>query len=305
MRCFPERDDGSSIKLQRSARWKKSPLKRAPRHRTHVNAIGTVILAFDEARYWDSVAAGQASLDDQALWRDHSDAINVKLLARWLPLSRVKCLLKTDVFDEAFGRGLYPSLASKAKHRISIDIAASTLEPARARYPDMRAVKADVRCVPFAADSFDVIVSNSTLDHFASHEEIVKSLRDLRRTLRPGGQLVLTMDNPVNPAVWLRNSLPFRWLNRLGIVPYYIGATCGPRRLRRILQQVGFEVLETTAILHCPRVVAVALARYLEGRAGRAACGRFLRFLMAFERLEHWPTRYLTGYFVAVRAHKP
>jgi hypothetical protein len=72
-----------------------------------------------------------------------------------------------------------------------------------------------------------------------------------------------------------------------------------------MLKKVGFEVLETTAILHFPRVLAVALARYLERRAGNSTCNRFLGFLMAFERLEYWPTRYLTGYFVAIRAQKP
>jgi ubiquinone/menaquinone biosynthesis C-methylase UbiE len=173
-------------------------------------------LAIEESRYWESVAAGWWKVRDQALWCDHSDAINLKLLARWLPKRRVSFLLKTDVFDEAFGEGVYPTLASKAKRLISMDISVPTLQPARARYLDMRAVKADVRCLPFADGAFDIIVSNSTLDHFKSHDQILESLHELRRTLLPGGQLLLTMDNLANPAVWLRNSLPFRWLNRLG-----------------------------------------------------------------------------------------
>jgi hypothetical protein len=124
----------------------------------------------------------------------------------------------------------------------------------------------------------------------------------LNRALASGGQLLITMDNLANPVVWLRNALPFRWLNAVGLVPYYVGATGGPRRLRGYLQQAGFEVLETTAILHCPRVLAIVLARYAEGR--KQTQRLFLRFLLAFERLERWPTRYLTGYFVAIRAVK-
>jgi hypothetical protein len=44
------------------------------------------------------------------------------------------------------------------------------------------------------------------------------------------------------------------------------------------------------------------MARLLErgGRAGPRAA--FLRLLLSFECLASWPTRYLTGYFVAVRA---
>jgi hypothetical protein len=47
------------------------------------------------------------------------------------------------------------------------------------------------------------------------------------------------------------------------------------------------------------------MLRWLSGRfrAPRWA-RRTLRFIMAFERLERWPTRYRTGYFVAIRAIK-
>lgn len=261
-------------------------------------------MAIEDLEYWDLVGATWCKLDGQALWRHHSDAVNLKLLARWLPKARLQCLLKTDVFDEAFGEGLYPMLASKAKHVVNMDISISTLEQARARYPELQAVKADVRCLPYADRAFDIVVSNSTLDHFTSRDQIVESLRELSRTLAPNGQLLLTMDNLANPTLWLRNALPFRWLNRLGLVPYYVGVTCGPRRLRRYLKQAGFDMIETTAILHCPRIVAVALSRYVKRRAGEQTQQRFLRLLLSFERLERWPTRYLTGYFVAIRAAK-
>jgi hypothetical protein len=71
------------------------------------------------------------------------------------------------------------------------------------------------------------------------------------------------------------------------------------------MQEVGFEVRAVEAIMHCPRVFVVALARLLEGRLGLATQRRLLRGLMAFERLARWPTRFLTGHFVAVRAIKP
>ncbi|MBI3797384.1 MAG: methyltransferase domain-containing protein, partial [Deltaproteobacteria bacterium] len=157
---------------------------------------------------------------------------------------------------------------------------------------------------PFADGAFDAIVSTSTLDHFHSHAEVIASLQEFRRVLRPTGQLFLTLDNLANPIIKLRNALPFRWLHRLGLVPYYVGVTYGPRRLREVLQQVGFEVLEVGAVMHCPRVFAVVIARLLERHTGQESQRRFLRFLLAFEHLAYWPTRFLTGHFVAVRATK-
>jgi SAM-dependent methyltransferase len=259
-------------------------------------------LTTEEARYWDAVAEVWQRTSPQSLWRAHSDAVNAALLAQWLPNARVERLLKTDLFDEAFGEGLYAQLVRSTQLLVGIDLLASIVRADRARYAGLQVAMADVRRLPFASSSFDVIVSNSTLDHFRASYEIGTSLCELHRVLRVGGQLLLTLDNPANPVIALRNVLPFRWLNRLGLVPYYVGATYGPRRLPRILERVGFDIAEVRLVMHCPRVVAVKLAQGLEGWIGPKMQRSFLRCLMTFEGLSHWPTRFLTGYFVAVKA---
>lgn len=262
--------------------------------------------AVEEARPydWNALVAAWQERNPQALWRAHSDAVNAALLNQWLPAAGIGRLLKTDVFDEAFGSGLYPSLASHAQRVIGIDVSLLALVTARLQYPKLCIVQADVRRLPFADGTLDVIVSLSTLDHFESFDEIEVSLREFHRTLRPGGTLVLTLDNPANPIVALRNRLPFSLLSNLGIVPYFVGRTCGPRRLQRLLSQVGMEVHEITAIMHCPRVIAVAIARMLDRLAGAAVKNLYLRCLMLLEKLQALPSRFLTGHFVAARAFK-
>jgi hypothetical protein len=71
-----------------------------------------------------------------------------------------------------------------------------------------------------------------------------------------------------------------------------------------LLRRAGFEVLEVGAILHCPRVFAVAAAHVLQRWAPHRAQRGFLRRLEAFERLAGWRTRFRTGYFLAVVAVK-
>jgi hypothetical protein len=117
--------------------------------------------------------------------------------------------------------------------------------------------------------------------------------------------LLLTMDNLDNPMVWLRNHLPAAWLERVGVVPYKMGKTMGVRGLRALVLSAGLEVLRSTAILHCPRVLAVAAAAWLQRQKDANAPPQFLRALRAFERLEDLPTRYLSGHFVALLARKP
>jgi hypothetical protein len=114
----------------------------------------------------------------------------------------------------------------------------------------------------------------------------------------------VTLDNLANPTIAARNVLPFKLLNQLGILPYYVGATCGPRKLQKLLREVGFEIRDVTAVLHCPRMIAVLIAKLLSSCAKGNAQQRFLRWLEAFERMSKWPTRYMTGHFIAVRAKK-
>lgn len=262
--------------------------------------------------YWDAVTERWLDAHPQRTWRRHSDAINESLLERWLPHG-LGSVLKTDLFDEAVSTGLFPVLSRHAARVVGVDDSAAIVAAAAARRPELVARHADVRHLPFDAAEFDAVVSNSTLDHFDSRADIVVALRELARVLRPGGTLVLTLDNPWHPLLAVLRAVPRRHLNRawgrvggassrVGLLPYYVGATLSLRTVRRILVPLGFRVTDTDAVVHVPRVLAVLVAGRLDRRAEDEARDRFLRVAMAFERGARWPTRYLTGHFVAVRA---
>ncbi|MDR4482315.1 MAG: class I SAM-dependent methyltransferase [Nitrospirales bacterium] len=238
------------------------------------------------------------------LWRQYSDSINQSLLLRWVPEQPVGRLLKTDMFDELVGEGLTPFLQTRAHTVIGMDLSFGNTRLSCQGQPRVCGACADVRDLPFGNESFDVVVSNSTLDHFRTLDEMMVSLRELHRVLRKDGRLILTLDNLANPIIAARNVLPFKLLNRLGILPYYVGTTCGPWRLQKLLREIGFDVREVTAVLHCPRVLAVFAAKILYSCVNGRVQQRFLRWIQVFENMSHWPTRYLTGHFIAVRAEK-
>jgi SAM-dependent methyltransferase len=253
---------------------------------------------------WDAVGVAWRDTHPHRLWRRHSDAVNHALFARWLSAAPVARLLKTDVFDEAVSGGLYGLLHGRARTLVGIDIAPVILREAGRGHPELLRSCADVRALPFAGDTFDVVVSNSTLDHFDSLEEIRTGLREIHRVLRADGRLLITLDNGRNPMVALRNALPLRLLQWLGLVPYQVGATCGPSRFARLLRETGFALARVDTVMHCWRVLAVALAGLVERRAGAKGQLRFLRHLGEWERLGRWPTRFLTGHFIAFEAVK-
>ena len=269
--------------------------------REHVLARRT-----ESAPDWDTVAEVWQGAPAQTLWRTHSDRVNSALVDRWLPHG-TGTTLKTDLWDEAMGEGLYPAIAARSAHVVGVDVSRSIVTAAEERYPALDARVAHVHALPFEDGSIDAVVSNSTLDHFDEAAEIDRSVVELARVLRPGGTLLLTLDNPSNPLVALAKALPrhalnrtwLRWADasaRIGLLPYHVGATYGRSRLRTVVEQAGFAVEETTAIVHAPRPIAVMIGQRLEGG------GRFLRVLAALERLEQTPTRFVTGHFVAIRA---
>ncbi|MFN9445868.1 MAG: class I SAM-dependent methyltransferase [Pirellulaceae bacterium] len=259
--------------------------------------------------YWDGVGLEWRNNGPDWLWREYTDRFQITLLDRWLkgpqgqPVSEPPKALKTDLFDEIAGRGIVRHLAGMGFHTTGIDISPVIVTEASGRNPELHAHCADARKMPFSDASFDLIYSGSTLDHFATVSDIAVAIKELVRVLRPSGKLVLTLDNPTNPLVSLRNGPFLRLLSRFGIVPYQVGVTLGPRRLANLLRSSGLEVLQTTAVLHCPRVLAVWRARGFEGKTTKKQ-ERFLASLARWECLEQWPTRFVTGHFIAIYAIK-
>jgi SAM-dependent methyltransferase len=260
-----------------------------------------------ERAHWESIGDEWIRTRPQDLWREYCDRINDSVLRPWLSPKTHRRVLKTDLFDEAVGRrGLAPLLTESAATVVGIDLSAGITRAARDRQDGaVRVARADVRRLPFRDGSFDVVVSTSTLDHFPSLDQVGVALFELHRVLAPGGELLLTLDNGANPVVRLRGVLPIELLQRIRVVPYYVGATCGPKRLAELVADAGFRLESISASMHVPRLPAVWLARAIARIGSPAARDRFVSAMIAFDRLGRFSTRYLTGYFLVVRARKP
>lgn len=220
------------------------------------------------------------------------------LVRRWGGVPAGERLLKTDLFEEATGPDLFlDALAERAGLAIGMDLSVDLAARARRRVPDGRCITANSLALPFADASLDLIISPSTLDHFDDPADLGRSLRELRRALRPGGRLIITLDNRQNITDWL-----LRVVKRLGLIPYFLGRSYTAGELRRELEEAGFEVRDTTAILHNPRLLAlgaVTAARKLRLRP----FGWLVRtWLIGMQWFGRTPLRYRTGSFVAALA---
>lgn len=232
-------------------------------------------------------------------YREYNNRLHRGWLERALgPLSFAH-VLKTDLHDEAISNGLFESLKGRCETVYGVDIDGIVLQKAQERFPQLETVQCDVRCLPFPDRFFQLIVSNSTLDHFPSIDGLDSALRELSRITDVGGYLAVTLDNPENPIIALRNKLPHHsLLTKFGLAPYYRGATLTLERLCDRLESLGYEVLERDFLFHVPRVLLVHTISRLSFRHRV-----FAEALRWEQRVPSWWRR-RTGCFVAVVARK-
>ena len=257
--------------------------------------------------YWEDVLTMARRSAPIHVWRNYMQGVYQCLVRDWLPAVEAGRSLKTDLFEEAVTP--HYLLADLGPRGIGIDVSLGVVQAARKRLASDQRVFSllvgDVRQLPIKSGTIEHILSGSSLDHFFDKSDIAASLAELVRVLYPGGILVVTFDNPHNPVVRLRNRLPCDWLNRSGLVPYYVGATYGREEACQQLKALGLRVTEVTAVAHVPRAPAIWLSVLVERVGWKLLESVTLRVLDAFEILKSWPTRYWTGYYLAIKAVKP
>jgi SAM-dependent methyltransferase len=257
--------------------------------------------------YWDHIVAQRGRKHAIAPWRDYMSRIYRALLHCWVDSPQSGGGLKTDLFEEAISD--YNVLAFMGPGSIGIDCSVAAAACAKRRMQsagrESLYIVGDLRSLPIRDGAVRYVLSGSSLDHFLTEDHIALGLGELHRVLAPGGTAVITMDNPHNPVVWLRNRLPFHWLSRIGLLPYFVGVTTTRNRMCQMLRAQGFDVGRVSAVVHAPRAVCIGLIELQEDLRWFALDKPIARLLEAFEFLERLPTRWFTGYYLAFQACKP
>ncbi len=120
-------------------------------------------------------------------WARSMRRLESRLLERYVPVNG-----PARVLDAGCGAGIF--LAELTALRggawaVGGDIAQPAVRLAM-QTGVLRPLQLDVRALPFADESFDVVVSNDVLQHLGDAEALA-ALAEARRVLRPGGSLLL------------------------------------------------------------------------------------------------------------------
>ena len=223
------------------------------------------------------------------------------LIRRWTAGLESRRVLKTDLFEEAFGEDAFlEDLAGEYGRAFGVDTSIAIAARARQRLcAGVCCVVADIRRSPFVAESFDLIVSPSTLDHFEEPSDLAVAIRQLRLNLSLAGRLIVTLDNRQN----LFDPL-LRLVIRLRMVPYFVGRSYRIGALVEELRRQRLVVEESTAIVHHPRLTATAVFAVTRLAGLRWMRPWVERRLQAMQKLENTRWCYFTGCFVAALAKR-
>jgi SAM-dependent methyltransferase len=264
----------------------------------------------NEAEHWNRVARGwsRKSYANQIL-AEHKRNTYLKLIAGWADVAKCQVILKTDLFAEAFGPEQFLFSFNTANGLVGIDVSRNIVKQAKNQAQDYgvdsgKYLCCDVKHLPFRDNSFDLIISDSTLDHFPSENDIVTAIRELGRVLQPGGTLILTIDNKSNltypPFIFFR-----LWM-KLKLAPYFIGKTLSRIQLKQALDDSGLDIAESTAIFHYPH--PDGLVRLLERSVRNLGGGRLDNIIRKGLTISDWlgtkKSKYLTGRYLALKAVK-
>jgi SAM-dependent methyltransferase len=131
----------------------------------------------------------------------------------------------------------------------------------------------------FPSASFDVVLSNFTLEHF---QEPATALANLRRWLRPGGTLVATTVNRRHPFVAAYLAMPDG--PRRAVQPLVkasqadahplVGACNDPATIRADLEAAGFTEIRLHTVGHLARAWGRHLPTFAVGLAGDLLANR-------------------------------
>lgn len=232
----------------------------------------------------------------------------LNLIERWSNLSSSKVILKTDLFAEAVctHRAFSKEISRADNCVVGIDISSEIVHKARTTEIQcssnslLRYAICDVRRLPFATNSFDLIISDSTLDHFRKKNDIITALYELSRVLKPGGVLIITMDNKTNFFEPF-----FRLWIFFKLAPFYSGYTYSIKELKEALVKAGLNVTDNTSIIHNPRYFTRMIITLLRKVMPATVDSHIRRHLLFLDSLEYRKTKYLTAQLIAARAIKP
>lgn len=251
-----------------------------------------------ENKYWDQVADSAGGYYLLPALARYKTMQYLSLLKRW-GLGEKGRVLYTDLYEAALGDPGFFGDPGSTPEIFGMDISPGICRKSKTRSGDdkIRIICSDGRLLACRDETFDLIVSPSTFDHFP---EIDEALKECRRVLKPGGRLVLALNSGSNPFFKPGVRLAEHFKKNEYQTDYFYRAG----QIRSLVDNAGFVVGRQTGIMHIP-FGAVTIMEWMAGHGAPAWTEKtFIGLFGVLGRLPHpWPL--ITGWWVATEGIKP
>jgi methionine biosynthesis protein MetW len=220
-----------------------------------------------------------------AYWKQADDTFDHERLA--LLAKHVKA--GDEVLEVDCGPGVLAAMMREAGADVTAtDLSAVAVERTQAKGIPCTQINIDEQSLPFADERFDVVVSNSAIEHRFHYQ---KAFDECVRVLRPGGRFVLCLPNIAH--------LICRWWVLTGRFPYIINSPTDAMHLRFFTVREAIALCEERGL----RVVSVEGSASLWAREFYPAWWRKHRLRKLISWLARvWPSMF--GRDFVILAHK-
>jgi glycosyltransferase involved in cell wall biosynthesis/ubiquinone/menaquinone biosynthesis C-methylase UbiE len=205
----------------------------------------TVAKPVNGSRPWAALSESDHALLDRLLFNEADMAFRrrARILMDYLELKD-----GDRVIDLGCGMGFYLMLMDRMRdlQLYGYDMEHARLQRAQAEVESARILQGDIYGLPFREQTFDKVLLSEVLEHL---EQDVEALRAIRRLLKPGGLLAISVPHAHYPFWWDPIN---RTLASLGAGPIRRGPIVGiwtnhrrlyePHQLLDRLVEAGFEV---------------------------------------------------------------
>lgn len=203
----------------------------------------------ERAQHWDNIAKNMPDIFHAASTQYYRRR-EIALIQRHLNTLEKHKILKLDLWNEAVNTRIMNWLETQGAETYGLDISHITayraLSNSSIKYESFRIVQADIDCIPFPDNSFDVVYAMGTIEH---NKEYELSLSEIYRVLSPGGKAIIGV--PHKWDIFLRPVF-VGILDLFGKYLYSPERSMSANQLKRALQKSGFQIRNRTGLLLMP-----------------------------------------------------
>ena len=250
---------------------------------------------------WDEIARSMPDFSQAPSTLYYRDC-EIELFRRHAGDLRGKRFLKLDLWNEAINTRILKWVAEQGAEVFGMDISHVVSRRAHQNAlnegSDMDLVRADIRELPYADESCDIVYTMGTIEHI---DEYRHAIEEIRRVLKPGGRAIIGV--PFKYDIFLRPLL-VAVLEAFGKYPYAPEKSFTPAELKKDVADAGLDVKARTGILIVPGILRMADVYFHIHRIPLLwLTSALVRPFAWLEKRWEWPGNF--GYLLTVVADRP